>query len=183
MLPTVVDALRHAGIDPDPGVSFPTIGLKVDAQGRLLPLGDEILVLAGGIALLVPLPSISNLWTGERTPPPFPRGPTPEYLPFFVLIERTAADFCATGGRIVTDKEFERLYDLLRRRPDGADPEPIFEHLQATVRLFMSLRDVSRAEFEGVARRLAQSARTFSDGYSSRNYWQHALLPLVQPGS
>lgn len=179
MLPAAVDALRRAGIDPDPGVSHPRIGLEVDAQGRILPLGEEIPVIAGGTAVGVSLPSISSLWTGGRAPPPFPRGPTPEYLPFFLLIERTAADFCATGGRIVTDKEFERLYDLLRRRPDGADSEPLFEHLRAAVCLYMSLRDVSRLEFEGVARRLAQSARTFSDGYSSRNYWQHALLPLV----
>jgi hypothetical protein len=39
----------------------------------------------------------------------------------------------------------------------------------------MSLRPVSRAEFEAVMRRLARSARTFSDGPASSNYLELAL--------
>ena len=182
MLPAVIQMLENAGINPDPGVSFPSIAIEVDDQEEILPLGDHVGVVAGGVATPVTLPRLSSLWVGDRTPPPFPRGPTPEYLPFFVVIERTAADFCVIDNRIVTDKEFERLYDLLRRRPDGTDSEILFTYLHAAVRLYMALRDVSRAEFEAVLRRLAQSARTFSDGYASRNYFGRALSPLHGSG-
>ncbi len=178
---SVIQALEQAGVGPDPGINFPFIGVQVDADDEIREIEDQVVVVAGGVATPVTLPSITSLWTGDRTPPPFPRGPTPEYLAFFVVIERTASNFCVIGGRIVTDKEFERLYDLLRRRPDGSDSEPLFSYLQAAVRLYMSLRDVSRAEFDAVLRRLAQSARTFSDGYTSRNYFARALEPLSTP--
>ena len=127
MLQDVIQSLVHAGIaiDLDPAVAFPSIGIQVDAEGKVFEVGGEATVFAGKRAATVSLPDISTLWTGDRTPPPFPRGPTPEYFAFFMLIERTASDFCSTGRRIVTDKEFERLYDLLRRRPDGDDPEPL----------------------------------------------------------
>ena len=36
----------------------------------------------------------------------------------------------------------------------------------------MSLRDVSRAEFEAALGRLGRSARHFADGYSSANYYR-----------
>ena len=179
MFPAVVQALSNAGIDPDPAASFPSIGLEVDDQGEILSLGETVSVIVRDLAVSVSLPKISSLWIGDRTPPSFSRGPTPEYLPFFAMIELTAADFCSVSGRIVTDQEFERLYDLLRRRPDGSDSEPIFEYLQAAVRLYLALHDGSRAEFEAVVRRLAQSARTFSEGYASRNYWHHALKQFV----
>jgi len=131
--------------------------------------------MAGESTALVRLLKVSDLWTGEAVPPDFERGPTPEYVLFFALIERTAADYCACMGKRTRDREFERLYERLRGRPDGTDPNPLFSYLRAAARLYMSLRDVSRAEFEAVARRLKRSARTFSDGDTSTNYLDLAL--------
>ena len=85
----------------------------------------------------------------------------------------------AESGIRVRDQEFERLYNHLRRRPDGTDANPILSYLQAAARLYMSLRDVSQAEFEAVARRLTKSARTYSEGLSSTNYTDLVLERLL----
>ena len=97
-----------------------------------------------------------------------------------MLIELTVIDYCVTTRRVVTDQEFERLYVHLRRRPDRTDAEPLFSYLQAAVRLYLSLRDISQAEFEAVVRRLAHSAQRYSAGYASRNYVEVARRPLLE---
>jgi hypothetical protein len=54
-------------------------------------------------------------------------------------------------------------------KPDGAGG-PMRSYLRATARLYLSLRDVSSAEYEAVMNRLAKSALTFSMAPVSRNY-------------
>jgi hypothetical protein len=98
---------------------------------------------------------------------------------FFCLIERTAADFCVSTGRMEPDDEFRRLYRLLARRPGGDDRNPLFSYIQAGARLYMSLKDVSRAEFEAVALRLSRFARNVSTGATSANYIQSAKRLLL----
>ena len=78
-------------------------------------------------------------------------------------------------NRPETDAEFERLYRLLRRNPDGQDAHPLFSYLQGAVRLYMSLRDVSQAEFEAVVNRLSQSAKWHSTHTGSTNYHREVL--------
>ena len=151
MDPTVVDALRAAGIDTSDLERLPPI-IDPDTapDGRVLPLGDEIPVSGGpsrGRAARVRLRSISELWVGDATPPDMSDVPPRAYMPFFEIVEMAALAYCLLSGRWSTDKEFEGLYDQLRRRPDGSDGDPLFEHLQAAARLYMSLRDTSRSEF------------------------------------
>jgi len=175
----VIESLKAAGADTDltgRGVSIP---IQVAENGEVVPLGDEVFLLSGEIQIPgVKLRKIPELFTGNRQPPDFRGGPTEEYVLFFALIERMALDFCVSLKRIERDVEFERLYNLLRRRPDGKDHNPLFSYLQGVVRLYLSLRDVSQAEFEAVAARLAKSARTFSEGPTSRNYFEIALKKL-----
>lgn len=92
-------------------------------------------------------------------------------MPFFALIETTAVACCAATNPEY-DRELERVYAQLRRRPLGADANPLFSYLRAAVRLYMSLRDVSQAEFEAVVQRLSRSAGHFSTGLTSTNYIQ-----------
>ena len=176
---TVVDALRVAGIDTSDLVRLPPI-IDPDTapDGRVLPLGEEIPIIGGPArerAARVRLRSIPELWVGDATPPDMSDVPPRAYMPFFEMVEIAAFAYCLLTGRWSTDKEFERLYDLLHRRPDGSDDDPLFEHLQAAARLYMSLRDTSRSEFEAVLRRLARSARRFAEGHTSRNYAEHHL--------
>ncbi|HYH99833.1 hypothetical protein, partial [Hyalangium sp.] len=129
----------------------------------------------------LPLAPISQLWTGSAVAPDFSRAPLPEYEPFFILLEATAAEFCNATGRPQRDREFERLYRHLRRRPDSTDANPLFSYLRAAARLYLSLRDVSRAEFEAVADRLYRSARTFATRIDSTNYHHFVLEEFFHP--
>lgn len=147
---------------------------------KVEPLGEEFVVVPGELVASIRPKKITGLFVGNVVPPNFSTGPTFEYVQFFALLEMTAADFCSVTGKPERDVEFERLYALLRRRPDGRDVNPIFSYLQAAARLYMSLRDVSEMEFEAVARRLTRSARTFAMG--STNYYELAGKTLLGRG-
>jgi hypothetical protein len=153
-------------------------------QGRVVTLDQDLPVPVmdeDDRVVWLPLQSISQLWTGSAVAPDFSRAPPPKYEPFFILIEATAAEFCDAAGRPERDREFQRLYRSLRRRPDGVDPNPLFSYLRAAARLYLSLRDVSRAEFEAVADRLRVAAQTFASRLDSTNYHHLVLEEFFHP--
>lgn len=166
-------------------------GVKVDEPDRLYvavewedgkrvrTVGDTVQVRAGEQLVHVHLQPISKLWTGSKVPPSFAKAPPPEYQPFFMLLEATAAGYCRAVRNTETDQEFERLYRHLLRRPDGTDRNPLFSYLQGAARLYMSLRDVSQAEFEAVVERLHLSAKHFQTHVGSINYFQEVLRGVL----
>jgi hypothetical protein len=182
MDPQVVTMLQRAGLD----TAFPEllrIAIVLGEEGRILPLSQDLPVPVldeEDQVVWVPLQPISLLWEGSRLPPDFSFAPPPEYEPFFNLLEATAADYCSALGRPERDKEFERIYQRLRRKPDGEDANPLFSYLQAASRLYLSLCRVSQAEFEAVAGRLRRSARTFALSLLSTNYHRLVLEDLHQ---
>jgi hypothetical protein len=177
----VIDCLEKAGADyrfKGKGISIP---IMITEKGEPLPLEDKVVVLSGEVTIPgVKLKKISELFVGTRQPPNFREGPTLEYVRFFAVIEAMAVDFCSCLKRIERDEEFERLYNLLRRRPDTKDFNPLFSYLQGIIRLYMSLKDISQAEFEGVVSRLAKSAKTFAEGPTSQNYYHLALAEFLK---
>ncbi len=173
-----IEFLAAAGVQVSRTHSFPEIRIRMSEDGRAIPVA-HIVHFSEGNDAAVPLKSISDLWTGDAKPPDFSRGPPPAYKLFFFAIERTAANYCTIANQVPNDDEFRRLYTLLRRRPDGEDANPLFSYLQAAVRLYASLRDVSQAEHEAVARRLEQSAKRFDAGRGSTNYFQRVLTPFL----
>ena len=183
MDPNAIEALEKAGIDPTHPdlLKVPTV---LGEQGRIVTLDHDLPVpVMDELERVVwlPLLPISQLWTGSAVAPDFSREPPPEYEPFFILIEATAAEYCDATGRPERDREFHRLYRALRRRPDGVDPNPLFSYLRAAARLYLSLRDVSRDEFEAVAARLCVSARTFASRLDSTNYHRLVLEEFFHP--
>ncbi|MBN1208209.1 MAG: hypothetical protein JXB05_25330 [Myxococcaceae bacterium] len=178
----VITALERGGMNPRrPELLKVPIALgehrAVVRLDRLpVPVMDE-----EGRVVWLPLQPISQLWTGSAPAPDFSHAPPPRYEPFFILLEATAAEYCYVVGRPERDREFERLYRYLRRRPDGEDPNPLFSYLRAAARLYLSLRDVSRAEFEAMADRLRQSARAFASRLDSTNYHHFVLEEFFQP--
>lgn len=173
----VVEALEKAGLPVDKPEML-RVPVHLDEQRRVIPVREMVPVVGEKGLVQVRLKPMTQLFTGSKTPPDFSRSPPPEYHPFFILIEAAAADYCKARGRPEPDEEFERLYRLLRRRPDGDDPSPAFSYLQAAARLYMSLRDVSKAEFEAVADRLHRSARHHATHTGSINYYREVLHPL-----
>jgi hypothetical protein len=179
----VIAALRVAGMDPE-HPELLRVPTALGEQGRVVSLDPDLPVPVmddDGRVVWLPLAPISQLWRGSTAAPGFSFASPPEYEPFFILIEATAAEFCDATGRPERDREFERLYRLLRRRPDSMDANPLFSYLRAAARLYLSLRDVSQAEFEAVANRLRVSARTFSMGSDSTNYHHFVLEEFFYP--
>lgn len=176
-------ALERGGMDPahPERLWVPT---ALGEQGRVVALDQDLPVPIMDDehrVIWLPLEPLSQLWTGSALAPDLSWAPPPEYEPFFILLEATAAEYCDAIGRPERDREFERLYRQLRRRPEGADPNPLFSYLRAAARLYLSLRDVSRAEFEAMANRLRVSARTFSTRLDSTNYHHFVLEEFFHP--
>jgi hypothetical protein len=165
-----LNRLGELGIDSPLGEQDLFVEIVRDETGGIVPAGREVMVAADEIEARVALRSITELFSGRKMPPSFRHGPTGEYVGFFAFIESTVLDYCEANGRIEYDEEILRLYALLRRRPDGTDDSPLFSYMQAAVRLYMSIHEVSRDEFDAVCRRLTQSARTFRMGPTSKNY-------------
>jgi hypothetical protein len=170
MDPIAVQALKDAGFDVTLQKWVPVVPVELSESGKIEELGEVVVVISGDTTVPVALKKISELFTGNVVPPDFSRGPAPGYEMFFLLIERTVAHFCRVTGHVPYDMEFEELYRRLKRRPDETGGAIILSYIRAAVRLYMSLRDVSRAEFDAVATRLARSARTFALSESSTNY-------------
>jgi hypothetical protein len=175
--PEAVEKLQRAGLKVEQPELL-RVPIQRDENKKVVTLREEVPVMGDEGMVLVKLQPISKLWTGSAVPPDLSRTPPPRYQPFFLLLESTAANYCAAIGKSETDDEFERLYRQLRRRPDGDDPHPLFSYLQGTVRLYLSLRDVSRAEFEAVVNRLSQSAKWHSTHVGSTNYHREVLSGL-----
>lgn len=168
----VIKHLRLAGLDTSISDSLITIRLKRDESRHVKPYSPDAPVLVGNrlIQTLVPLKPITELFAGSGQPQDFRDGPTPDYLFFFLTIEYAAFACSRAAAAPEKDLEFNRIYRKLKRSPEDTDGNPIFSYLQAACRLYMSLKDISRAEFEAVLSRLAKSAKTFSRGPSSTNY-------------
>jgi hypothetical protein len=172
-----VEKLQRAGLKVEQPEML-RVPIQRDENKKVVTLRGEVPVMGNEGLVLVTLQPISKLWTGSAVPPDLSRTPPPQYQPFLLLLESTAANYCAATGRPETDDEFERLYRQLRRRPDGDDPHPLFAYLQGAVRLYLSLRDVSQAEFEAVVNRLSQSAKWHSSHVGSTNYYREVLSGL-----
>ncbi|QRN96522.1 hypothetical protein JRI60_47260 [Archangium violaceum] len=178
----VVEQLKRGGLDVRrPEVLQIPIRHHSREQDRVIPLEGEEAPVAdySGRIVTVRLKPISRLWTGTAVPPDMTREPPWQYRPFFLLLETTAAVYCAAMGRPELDSEFDRLYRQLCRWPDGHDDHPLFSYLRAAARLYMSLRAVSQAEFETMIQRLRQSAQHFFTHEGSINYAQVVLYPLA----
>ncbi|WIG94823.1 hypothetical protein [Myxococcus sp. SDU36] len=174
-----VAELEKAGVKVDQPERL-YVAVEWDEDGKhVRPVGERVQIRAGEQLAHVTLKPISQLFTGDVKPPSFAKAPPDEYQAFFLLIEATAAGYCRAVRNTETDQEFERLYRHLQRRPDGTDRNPLFSHLQGAVRLYMSLRDVSQAEFEAVVHRLHQSARHFQTHTGSINYFQEVLRGVL----
>ena len=179
----VLETLRNAEMDPEEETWLPSALPADDEEDRQGPEPGPCLVSDGSHHAQVRLKPVSELFSGDHEPPSFTdRPPPPRYVPFFATIELAAARYCARAGDTLRDKEYEEIYSDLRRRPDGQGRYAISEHIQCAIRLYMSVRDVSRAEYDAVLRRLTRSARTFAMGYTSMNYTENVLDPLLGRG-
>lgn len=151
------------------------VPIEFGPNGRAVSLGEEVPVADESWTMVhVRLEPISKLWTTAEMTPFLLRTP-PHHEAFLHLLQSTAFVYGVSMDRPETDTEFERLYRLLRQRPDGLDANPLFSYLQGAARLYLSLRDMSRAEYESMLHRLGKLARSFRSHEGSTNY-HHKVL-------
>jgi hypothetical protein len=157
------------------------VAIQFEQQGQPIPLGEEVPVVDESWTMArVKLEPISRLWTTTEMTPFLLRTP-PQHEAFLLLLESTAGIYCTSMDRPETDAEFERLYRKLRRHPDGADAHPLFAYLQGAARLYLSLRDVSRAEYESMTHRLSKLAGRFRSHVGSTNYHRRVVYSVLGP--
>lgn len=179
MDPAVIEELASAGFRVDED-RLPRVAIALDEDDEPVPPGETVAVEIEGGVIDLRLESIPELFAGTRCPTDFGNEPPEDYVPFLASIELTAALYCVATERSPRDGDFESLYRLLRKRPASTHPDPLFSYLQAAARLYMSVRDVSRGEFEVAIARLARSASRFGNGPGSTNYLDYALLPFFE---
>ena len=149
--------------------SLPQLVIARDGSGKVIAPTGEVQVHVGEALATLELRPVRELLTGDRRAPDLSRGPTPELEPLFMLLEYTVVRFCEADGRDQTDQDMEGIYASLRRRPDGEGGR-LHGYLRAAARLYLSVHDVSPAEYDAVMNRLTKSARTFASPPISRNY-------------
>lgn len=170
------EELKRAGLELD----WPErlqVPIQFGPHGRALPLGEEVPVADDSwTTARVKLEPISRLWTVAEKTPFLLRAPA-HHDAFLHLLQSTAVTYCTAMGTPETDAEFERLYRMLRQRPDGLDAHPLFSYLQGAARLYMSLRGVSRTEYEALLQRLGKLAQSFRSHADSTGYHDKLLYP------
>ena len=172
--------LERAGMDLD----WPErlqVAIQFTHQGQAMPLGEEVPVVDESWTMVhVKLARISRLWTATDMTP-FLLRTAPHHESFLRLLESTAGIYCTSMNQPETDAEFERLYRLLRRHPDGEDAHPLFSYLQGAARLYLSLRSMSRGEYEALTYRLSKMARRFRSHEGSTNYYRKVVHSVLGP--
>ena len=102
----IIEKLKDEGFDVTLKRWFMTVPIFIDeGSGKARALdGDEVPVMQQRKVVIVRPRSIPKLFTGSRQPPSFARGPTDAYMPFFVLVELAALEYCKadvlSGGRL-----------------------------------------------------------------------------------
>ena len=168
----VIEALRAANL-PTGEDNLPLVFVEADDSGQVLPASPQVRVgIDEDKHTVVTLRPLGELLTGQGKAPDLSGEPPREWQFFLMSLEATLFNYCAINKRAESDQEFERVLSQLRRRPDGRDPNKLYGYVRAALQLYLSLHDVSREQYEAVVGRLIRSARTFSQGHLSRNYFQ-----------
>ncbi|HYO54367.1 hypothetical protein [Archangium sp.] len=176
----VREELKRAGLELE-RPELLQVAIQFGPHGQAIPLGEEVPVVDEAWTMAhVKLKPISQLWTTTEMTPFLLRTP-PQHEAFLLLLESTAGIYCTAMNRPETDAEFGRLYHKLRRNPDGQDDHPLFSYLQGAARLYLSLRSVSRPEYEAMTHRLSKLARRFCSHEGSTNYHRKVLYSVLGP--
>jgi hypothetical protein len=151
------------------------VAIEFGPHGQPVPLGEEVQVMDEAWKTAhVRLKPISQLWTAAEVTP-FLLRTSPHHEAFLTLMQSMAGIYCTSLDQPETDAEFERIYRKLRWHPDAEDHHPLFSYLQGAARLYLSLSDMSRTEYETLTRRLGNLAERFCSHTGSTNYHRQML--------
>ncbi len=135
----------------------------------ILSLSKEIKTVS------ITIPSIRELFRGNRTPPEFTDYPE-DYLPFFVDIETAVVREVRNHALPPpTDDDFIEVYSAMRRRPDGRSIGLLHDIIWKQTMVFLLTHECSQAEYEACIQKLERGARKFHFNWSTRNYFDWLL--------
>lgn len=172
--------LAAAGIEFDPEKPLPFVQVELDERGRPRPPGDEVVVRQAEAEVTTTLPAIGEALDAAAPPVDFGDGVPPPYNLLFAAIEGAVADFCATAERTERDREIQRIYRRLRDRPDGDDRNPLYAHLRAVLRVFLSLHPTPPATYEAIFEHLLSGVKRLAHGKDSAHYVARIMKTLRQ---
>ncbi len=115
------------------------------------------------------VPSLRNLFRGDAQPPADLDRYPKNYVPYFVFIESRVFNFFEIDGA-KTDQEMEKVFNALRRRPDGRSLNLLHDAVWQIAALLLGKYPLSEAQFIGIVGQLEKSARRWSQAPVSRNY-------------
>src|SRR5262249_49965219 len=115
------------------------------------------------------VPSLGELFRGNRAPPADIDHYPPEYLPLFFFIEGQVLTVCGARGDL-SDQELEELYSALRRQPDGRSLGVLHDVLWQVSAVLLGCHALSEAEFTAILGALVRSTRKWGQRPVSRNY-------------
>lgn len=147
------------------------LALEVDHRDKIsiadrhtVPIGDRGTRVAFWTVL-----SLRELFRGDARPPAnIDRYPA-EYVPYFSFIENLAMEFFDIEGP-KTDQELEKIYNALRRRPDGRSLGPLHDAFWQGAALLLGKYPLSEAQFTAIFGQLEKSARRWAQAPVSRDY-------------
>ena len=166
LVPSLRELVRDAGLQ----AGKLAVTLEADGKGHVrIPDKHQISVSDGEKRALWPVPSLEQLFRGDRPPPADMDHYPEEYTPHFFFVESQLLTLCdAIGDR--SDQELEEIYFALRRRPDGRSLGVAHDFLWQVSVLLLGCHALSSAEFTALIGALAKSTRKWAMRPISRNY-------------
>lgn len=170
----VSDVLARVGVCLSPRAAkvhvVPVIALQIQDDHGVLPLTDIIPIgTSDNHVIEVKVRALGELLTGNIQGFSSDRPPV-DYADLLFMLMWTAVRYCYHAQVEIRDVEFSEIFNHLRRRPDGTHSNPIFSYLRAAVRVYASLVDLSKCQFESVMNYLRIAARRHADGHTSTAY-------------
>jgi hypothetical protein len=166
LIPSLRDVVRDAGLRADKLV----VALEADGGGKaLIRDKHQVAVSDSEKHVFWSVPSLEQLFRGERVPPADLDHYPEEYAPHFFFIQTQLLTLCdAMGDR--NDQELEEIYYALRRRPDGRSLGVADDFLWQVSALLLGCHILSGAEYAGLIGALVRSTRKWAMRPISRNY-------------
>jgi hypothetical protein len=166
LISTLRTLVETEGLNPD----TLTVALEADDRGNIRVQNKHFVPVYDGKKMAHwQVPTLQELFRGDRTPPPDMDHYPEEYCPHFYFIENHVLTVCAAKGDR-SDQEMEEIYSMLRRRPAGRSLGAVHDFLWQAAALLLGPHVLSGVEFEALLSALERSTRKWALRPVSRNY-------------
>jgi hypothetical protein len=166
LFPTLRSVVEAEGLNADQL----TVALEKDDREKTCIRDRHVIFVADRAKAAVwEVPTLQELFRGDRMPPSDMDHYPEAYTPHFFYIENHVLNLCELIGDR-TDQEMEEVYSMLRRRPDGRSLGLTHDLVWQAGALLLGTRVLSGAEFEALIGAMERSTRRWALRPVSRNH-------------